>query len=344
MKCPKCGAELKDGVKFCQECGTKIEVAQPVKQFCRECGNEIPAGAKFCPYCGADIHFIDKIKAENATSGNTKGQFEKVENNSPEKTKGQSENVSFGSKVKTKASGIWNHQDIFCKIIIISIAVVIIFLLISIFAYKTLATVISVIQLGGLVTALLMHKGKIRTSKKWLKYIVLAASIMLIVLNVMAYTNGLHRSSSTNTANDIKTNSVSYTPHSSKNTNNSTSSVSTASKESSSKPETLNNTIEKGTKYAYMSDEWNVYIATAISDSVIKIENWDKTLSSDLKVEYKKDIGTYKINDSVNGFSWIDDDHTAFNFNLQDFDNSERGFSRTAVSVNPKLGQLLIEF
>lgn len=91
-------------------------------------------------------------------------------------------------------------------------------------------------------------------------------------------------------------------------------------------PETLNEsgtfTIEAGTQYAFMSDEWNVYIANAISDSVIKIEHWDKTFQNSKELKYSEDIGTYKINDENNGFGWIDKDHTAFVFTFQDKNNS----------------------
>lgn len=65
-------------------------------------------------------------------------------------------------------------------------------------------------------------------------------------------------------------------------------------------------TIEKGFQFTYMSDEWNVYIADAISDSLVKVESWGKTFSSEKSMKYDKDIGTFKINDPANGFSWID--------------------------------------
>ena len=51
MKCPKCGADLAEGVLFCRECGTKIDALQ--KRFCRECGAALAEGAKFCTECGA---------------------------------------------------------------------------------------------------------------------------------------------------------------------------------------------------------------------------------------------------------------------------------------------------
>lgn len=86
--------------------------------------------------------------------------------------------------------------------------------------------------------------------------------------------------------------------------------------------QTGNNSIELGSQYAYMSDEWNVYIAEPISDSVIKIEHWDKTMNSSKKVKFSEDIGSFKINDSETGFAWVDDEHTAFTFNLKDKNNS----------------------
>ena len=87
-------------------------------------------------------------------------------------------------------------------------------------------------------------------------------------------------------------------------------------------PKPTNNTIIKGSQYAFMSDEWDVYIATAISDSIIKIEHWDKSLSSNRKASFSEDIGSFKINDAANGFEWIDAEHTAFSMVFRDENNS----------------------
>lgn len=96
-------------------------------------------------------------------------------------------------------------------------------------------------------------------------------------------------------------------------------------KEKSNLPETPHITMEEGDykietghTYAYMLDEWNVYIATPISDSVIKVEHWDKTLASTKEMSFNKEIGTYKITDSENGFYWVDKEHTAFGFIIKD--------------------------
>ena len=66
MKCPKCQCENRQGVKFCEECGTKMEI------LCPSCGALIPKGKKFCGECGhnfvisseptpKDLSFDEKI-------------------------------------------------------------------------------------------------------------------------------------------------------------------------------------------------------------------------------------------------------------------------------------------
>lgn len=47
VPCVKCGAELREGAKFCSECGSSQEKAK-----CTNCQHELNPGAKFCPECG----------------------------------------------------------------------------------------------------------------------------------------------------------------------------------------------------------------------------------------------------------------------------------------------------
>ena len=53
MKCPKCQFDNREGIKFCEECGAKMELT------CPACGAEIPFGRKFCGECG---HKFGKLK------------------------------------------------------------------------------------------------------------------------------------------------------------------------------------------------------------------------------------------------------------------------------------------
>lgn len=49
--CPSCGFENQEGMKFCQECGTKLGIK--AKTFCTSCGAELAPGTRFCGECGA---------------------------------------------------------------------------------------------------------------------------------------------------------------------------------------------------------------------------------------------------------------------------------------------------
>ncbi len=56
LVCSSCGTENAAGTKFCQECGTKLEAPAPVEaNICPGCGAEAPAGTKFCPQCGQKL-------------------------------------------------------------------------------------------------------------------------------------------------------------------------------------------------------------------------------------------------------------------------------------------------
>ena len=49
MKCRKCQAENRDGIKFCEECGA------PMEMECPNCSATIPLGKKFCGQCGQKL-------------------------------------------------------------------------------------------------------------------------------------------------------------------------------------------------------------------------------------------------------------------------------------------------
>ncbi len=50
-RCPGCGYKNAEGIKFCQDCGTRLEGA--AKAFCTSCGAELAPGTRFCGECGA---------------------------------------------------------------------------------------------------------------------------------------------------------------------------------------------------------------------------------------------------------------------------------------------------
>ena len=49
MQCPKCQTENREGMRFCEQCGAKMELQ------CPNCKATIPLGKKFCGECGAEI-------------------------------------------------------------------------------------------------------------------------------------------------------------------------------------------------------------------------------------------------------------------------------------------------
>lgn len=64
-KCPSCGAELKEGARFCGRCGTTLE-----KAVCKKCGRELDKGADTCSYC------IGEDKSAAAVYDNTEPQID----------------------------------------------------------------------------------------------------------------------------------------------------------------------------------------------------------------------------------------------------------------------------
>ena len=71
--CTVCGAPLKDGVKFCEFCGSPVPAdpvpepvtpEEPKAAFCPSCGAELAPGARFCPVCG---HAVGGAPAAAAT-------------------------------------------------------------------------------------------------------------------------------------------------------------------------------------------------------------------------------------------------------------------------------------
>jgi class 3 adenylate cyclase/tetratricopeptide (TPR) repeat protein len=49
MKCPKCQFENREGIKFCEKCGAKLELV------CPNCRASIPLDREFCGECGSDL-------------------------------------------------------------------------------------------------------------------------------------------------------------------------------------------------------------------------------------------------------------------------------------------------
>ena len=67
MKCPRCQFDNREGVKFCEECGAKMELK------CPKCGAEIPLERKFCGKCGQQLEAKEVVeKVEPSIEGERK--------------------------------------------------------------------------------------------------------------------------------------------------------------------------------------------------------------------------------------------------------------------------------
>ena len=53
--CHNCQTALKEGQKFCSNCGATVEEKLPKLLTCTNCGIELPSETKFCPECGTSI-------------------------------------------------------------------------------------------------------------------------------------------------------------------------------------------------------------------------------------------------------------------------------------------------
>lgn len=76
MNCSNCGSENKEGAKFCNKCGTKIEEVKVVSEiqqntinFCSKCGSKIEGEHVFCVQCGSELAPVkdETTHVENVT-------------------------------------------------------------------------------------------------------------------------------------------------------------------------------------------------------------------------------------------------------------------------------------
>lgn len=69
IPCPGCGANLDKTQKFCDKCGAKVELPEPVaadvkKTACPKCNAEAAEGQKFCEQCGSKLDAEEAAETE----------------------------------------------------------------------------------------------------------------------------------------------------------------------------------------------------------------------------------------------------------------------------------------
>lgn len=150
MKCRNCGAELKEGVRFCRECGTRVDVSVN--------------STEKRPFYIESEEKDDNVKKAKET---------------------QKENI-----LSSKLRGLWGKIDIFSKVEIITGIIICCLLLIAVIMGNNIAQCICIIQLICFVLAFLVHKGIIKTDKRLLKYIIYMFSVLLMVFYFISCNTG----------------------------------------------------------------------------------------------------------------------------------------------------------
>lgn len=79
----------------------------------------------------------------------------------------------------------------------------------------------------------------------------------------------------------------------------------------------------RGQVFTYQHDKWDLYKATFVSDTIVKIEGWYRFNAND-ETPFKLDHGITTINiaDESTDFCWLNDARTAFSITIEDDDNS----------------------
>ena len=167
-----------------------------VMKYCPNCGNPVNEGVNFCSNCGETLKSIDEAQLTNndgSLVSNEEVDSRPIET-TPEAfdTKGSKDDAkeSFRNKTKKRIISFWNRLDTFSKVILITSGLIAILSIIAFCVRKVGPIIISVLQIGAIVSAVLMHKGKIKLRWNWIKYIVLGTAILLSVANITLYSAG----------------------------------------------------------------------------------------------------------------------------------------------------------
>lgn len=81
MKCKYCNAELKQGAKFCPNCGKEVLEFD----ICISCGRQIKVGATFCPFCGKPQE-TEEVKADEPQANKSEKEETQTEQSAKEES------------------------------------------------------------------------------------------------------------------------------------------------------------------------------------------------------------------------------------------------------------------
>ncbi len=63
IECSNCGAQIEENMKFCTECGSKMELPETTEELkCPSCSAQLPPNTSFCTECGTKIETTQELQ------------------------------------------------------------------------------------------------------------------------------------------------------------------------------------------------------------------------------------------------------------------------------------------
>lgn len=151
MKCPNCDTELNDNVKFCKNCGEKIQ-----------------------------------ITAEDKTKDKVIENVEEITNSSNEykndNTINQNTNPTDKNIIKDKIKELWQKLNTFEKSLTCLSGIFLLGFVVAVLAGKSSAMILSIVQIIGTVVTFLIERNIIKTPHKWVKIVIPIVCALMIFL------------------------------------------------------------------------------------------------------------------------------------------------------------------
>ena len=139
---------------------------------CLNCGKDLSDGVNFCSHCGAEIK---SPNLENPTPTDTHEEFPSTNGSATPKKQ------TLKEQLKEAISNWWGFLSLYSKISTIGIVFFGLLSLIAFLAHKTFAGIIALVGLALIVTALLLRKQIIKTTKKWLHFVAITLAFLMVV-------------------------------------------------------------------------------------------------------------------------------------------------------------------
>lgn len=188
MYCPKCGNEIKEKMKFCFNCGEKLDFeTEEENELEVTMDNSEEIKAKETNDVKEDEHKHEPKTTEDSNVESkkiiTEEDISMPSSNKEKYSTSQqiTSNLTITDKIKRKCKEVWNQLSLFSRILTILIAFSAFLGFIALLCGKTLSIVIAVLQIVLFVVGWLMQKDKIKQVRKWLPYLLIVLAILLFV-------------------------------------------------------------------------------------------------------------------------------------------------------------------